>query len=140
MLFVRSFLWHTKVFTTLVTLSVLAVLASRLIKCSFGVFCSLEDVAATLDSRAQSILEVESDKLMEPLLTALGSKLLRQEGMVRRLQSQLQSWTWNNLKSAEAFATLMEKTERVKMKFVQNIHVSKAIGSEGWTGQPFGGE
>ena len=32
----------------------------------------------------------------------------------------------------------MEKTERVKMKFVQSIrvqntHVSKAIGSEGWT-------
>ena len=65
-------------------------------------FLLLEDVAATLDSRAQSILEVESDKLMEPLLTALWSKLLRQEGMVRRLQSQQQSWTLNNLKSADS--------------------------------------
>ena len=92
-------------------------------------FLVLEDVAAILDSREQSILEMASKELVEPLLTALGSRALHQEEMVERIQSR--SVRCNSKKSAEALATLAEKTQA--WWGLGDIHVDNVIGAEGWT-------
>ena len=92
-------------------------------------FLVLEDVAAILDSREQSILEMASKELVEPLLTALGSRALHQEEIVERIQSR--SVRCNSKKSAEALATLAEKTQA--WWGLGDIHVDNVIGAEGWT-------
>ena len=92
-------------------------------------FLLLEDVAAILDSRPQSILEMASKELDEPLLTALGSRALRQEEMVERITSTIHV-TCNSKKSAQALAILAEKTRAWGLG---DIHVDKVIGAEGWT-------
>ena len=94
-------------------------------------FMLLEDVEGILGSRAQIILEMAgtwNKELGEPLLTALGSRALRQEEMVERVRSR--SVRCNNEKSVEALATLVEKTQAWGLG---EIHVDKVIGAEGWT-------
>ena len=71
-------------------------------------FVLLEEVEATLGSRNQSILYVELGHLSleGPLLTALGSRLTRQQD--ERVTLRLQRVKCDSMESVDAFATLVE--------------------------------
>ena len=98
-------------------------------------FVLLMDVEATLVSRKQSIEEVVLVTpyvvLPGPLLTALTSKVVHQQEMVKNLN--IWSVECNNKEGAEDFATLMEHCQEEALQgWLEPLIFVDEIGPEGW--------
>ena len=98
-------------------------------------FVLLMDVEATLVSRKQSIEEVVvvteiGGALDGPLLTALASKVVQQQEMVKNLD--IWAVGCNNKEGAEDFATLVEHCQEEALQGWFDFGVFN-IGPEGWT-------
>ena len=99
-------------------------------------FVLLMDVEATLVSRKQSIEEVVvvteiGGALDGPLLTALASRLVQQQEMVKNLD--IWAVGCNNKEGAEDFATLVEHCQEEALHgWSEPLIVVHDIGPEGW--------
>ena len=97
-------------------------------------FLLLEEVYLTLDSRKQSVLDIvtRNHELTGPLLTALSSKLLRQQDLAKNLS--IWAVGCDTEAEAEAFATLVEhcQKEGLEVWCEPLIFVYGEIGAEGW--------
>ena len=98
-------------------------------------FVLLMDVEATLVSRKQSIEEVVVvpyfPDLRGPLLTALASKVVHQQEMVKNLD--IGSVSCRNKEDAENFATLVEHCQEEALHgWSEPLIVVHDIGPEGW--------
>ena len=98
-------------------------------------FVLLMDVEATLVSREQSIEEVVVvpyfPDLRGPLLTALASKVVHQQEMVKNLD--IGPVCCSNKEDAENFATLVEHCQEEALQgWFETMIVVHNIGPEGW--------
>ena len=95
-------------------------------------FLLLEEVEAKLESVEQNVLRVVGEgrmkRLKEPLFNALSARVLRQHDMVEELV--IREIDCNNKNSAEAWATLVEKS--IDFSGTLNIIAGEGIGGDGW--------
>ena len=110
-------------------------------------FLLLEEVEAKLESVEQNVLRVVAEgkqdghiyryRLKEPLLSALSDRVLRQPDMVEELV--VRGLVCNNHNSAEAWATLVEKSNAFSALAWGGegigdwgLRVGERIGADGW--------
>ena len=94
-------------------------------------FVLLEETQSVLESREQSVLEVERFSLHEPLLTAVSSMVSRQHEVVKELT--FGKVKCKNKESAMAFAKLVVQCQAVKpADFNHWIFIEGEIGINGW--------
>ena len=95
-------------------------------------FLLLEEVEVKLESVEQNVLRVVGEgrmkRLKEPLFNALSARVLRQHDMVEELV--IREIDCNNKNSAEAWATLVEKS--IDFCGTLNIIAGERIGGDGW--------
>ena len=104
-------------------------------KVSVEGFLLLEEVESSINTAEQQVVEVKTFEYFveDPTLTALSSRVQRQEGMVR-------VWAWGGLScgsldGAKTCRTIMEHCERMIWKFGGRgiVSVRRDLGVEGWT-------
>ena len=94
-------------------------------------FLLLVHLEAKLGSEEMSVLRVAAGDLKEPLLSSLTQKVLRQEEKVEEVK--VAQVCLNSKESAEAWATLVEKSqETIGIDIDMDIDVKEDIGAEGW--------
>ena len=92
------------------------------------VFLLLEEVEHALGSAMQEITLINTGAVDEPWLSAVASRVSRQEGKMTRVE--LYNWvTCTTKKSVEALSTLIQNSETA---FLFNLEVVGNIEAEGW--------
>ena len=93
----------------------------------FG-FVLLEEAEGAFSSTEQGVKEIVMHNLKGPFLTALGSRLLRQEMKIR---VEAQEVECRDISHARSFHTLMQKCQFF-LPYSVKVRVLGRIGAEGW--------
>ena len=94
-------------------------------------FVLLEQAEGTFGSAEQQVVEMVNHDLKDPFLTALSSRLVRQEEVEIRLE--VQEVECRNVSHARVLFTLMQKCQIVpKYEDSVQVRVLGSIGAEGW--------
>ena len=97
-------------------------------------FLLLEEVESKLESVEQNVLRVVAwgweRSLVEPILSALSARVLRQHNMAEELV--FGDMVCNNKNSAEAWAALVEKSNAFSAHGFWDLIAGEGIGADGW--------
>ena len=94
---------------------------------SFDGFLLLEEVESSFGTSIQKIEKIIKRTLDEPYLSALSSRIVRQETPAAHIECHNVTFS-EGLQSAQAFSILMQGNRVVWTE----LFVSEAIGAEGW--------
>ena len=94
-------------------------------------FRLLEEVESSIGTAEQQVVEIHYSNPHSDFLTALRSRVQRQERMIRAWYSSI--LTCSSLDDANAYHAIMEHCERITWIGGGNVWIEGDIGAEGWT-------
>ena len=92
-------------------------------------FLLLEEVEGALGSAQQEVLQIKVPFLVDPLMSALGSRVSRQQVKMARMQSG--PAVCKNRKNAAHLFALMQNCESTQLR-VASLHIEGNIEADGW--------